>query len=298
VPPALKNCRWAGLLVDEWMKERLVDVLIPSQLMTLAHDMPVDEFVALAAPAGARICPSIYPRTSWTWPFTSSPAESSYAAPAARTASPELIRGAAANYWHMGATSFQLYNFNLPPDDMGYRAMRDLAAPGTLGRSSRVYAITPAYYLDSEDTYQYRKQIPAPAAPDGPLSLTILVGEKLTGSAAPPKPDYCGLRLGLRDADRATKLRVEFNGRVIHDGSLADRFTAVKSGAPPKLSGRQLAPTAYAQFPLEDLRLIRQGANAIEIAVEMPAEDGQITVVEAQLGVLYTRSLSELLFSL
>ncbi|MBL9200781.1 MAG: hypothetical protein JNL39_09760, partial [Opitutaceae bacterium] len=52
VPPTLKNCTWSGLAVEEWLGRRLIQTIIPAQTMTLAHDMPVDEFVRLARPAG------------------------------------------------------------------------------------------------------------------------------------------------------------------------------------------------------------------------------------------------------
>ncbi len=37
VPPAMHNCAWSGLDVGAWMRQGLVDVIIPAQLMTLAH---------------------------------------------------------------------------------------------------------------------------------------------------------------------------------------------------------------------------------------------------------------------
>src|SRR5690606_21001840 len=62
VPPALKNCAWAGLDIEAWVRQHLVDSIIPAQVMTLAHDMPIDEFVRLAKPEGIEVIGSLYGR--------------------------------------------------------------------------------------------------------------------------------------------------------------------------------------------------------------------------------------------
>ena len=291
VPPALKNCHWAGLEVEQWVERRLVDVLIPSQLMTLAHDMPVDEFVAIAKPAGCRVCPAIYPRTSWTWPFTNEHSPSSYTSPVSRVAPPELVRGAASNYWHLGATGFQLYNFNLPPDDRTYRVMRDLARPESLTRMSKVYAITPAYFLDHEDTYQYRKQIPLDLKAGQPHRLTLILGDSL----AAPRPDCCALRLGLRGVDREYEMVVSLNGQELHSGAVGDRLAAATGKAPANRRAHPPPPTAYLRLPINDPRALKHGANDLRVAAQRKQTDHPPMIVEVQLGVLYTRTYGEML---
>ena len=292
VPPALKNCHWAGLEIEKWMARRLVDVLIPAQLMTLAHDLPIDELVAIAKPAGCRVYPAIYPRTSWTWPFTREHSPSSYASPVSRVAPPELVRGAASNYWRLGAAGFQLYNFNLPPDDRTYRVMRDLARPESLTRMSKVYAITPAYYLDHEDTYQYRKQVPVDLKPDQPRELTLVLGDDLAAA----KPDYCALRLGLRGAGREHEVVVSLNGQELHSGKMDDRLAVVTGKAPANPRAHPPPPTAYLQLPVSDLGLLKLGANGLRVTAQCEQTDQLLMLVEAQFGVLYTRTYGEMLF--
>lgn len=292
VPPALKNCHWAGLEIEEWMERRLVDVLIPAQLMTLAHDMPIDEFVTIAKPAGCRVYPAIYPRTSWAWPFAHEHSPSSYTSPVSRVAPPELVRGAASNYWHLGAAGFQLYNFNLPPDDRTYRIMRDLARPESLTRTSKVYAITPSYFLDHEDTYQYRKQIPLDLGPGQPHRLTLVVGDALAGLT----PDCCALRLGVRGMDRQHEMVVSLNGHVLHSGTMGDRLVVVTGKAPANRRAHPPPPTAYLQLPVSDLGMLKRGANDLRLTARREKPDQPPTIVEAQLGVLYTRSYGAMLF--
>jgi len=246
VPPALKNCHWAGLQVEEWMKKGLVDVVIPSQLMTLAHDMPIDEFVAVAQQTGCKVYPSIYPRTSWTWPFTHDHSVRSYAGPASRAASPELIRGVASTCRHMGASGFQLYNFNLPTTDQHYRVMRDLASPAALTRMNKVYAITPAYYLDHEDSYQYRKQIPVDLVLGETTSLTLSVDE-LLGTL---NPDYCALRLGLVGIEPACKMLVKINGNRLLAGTVRKWLVAISGSRPKRQRAHPKPPAFYLQLPV------------------------------------------------
>ena len=88
MPPSLRNCRWAGLEVESWIERRLVDVVSPAQLMTLAHDMPVDEFVKLAKPVGCKVYPSLYPRTGYHWDLVREPSADHYAGRAPLQSSP------------------------------------------------------------------------------------------------------------------------------------------------------------------------------------------------------------------
>ena len=46
VPPGVDDCTTAGLEIERWMNEGLVDLVSPAQIMTLAGDMPIAELVA------------------------------------------------------------------------------------------------------------------------------------------------------------------------------------------------------------------------------------------------------------
>ena len=137
VPPSLADCHRMGYRIEDWMKPRIADVIIPSQLMTISHDMPIQEFVDLCRPAGAQVYPTIYPRTSYMWPFLRDPKPGDYPQRPVRLVTPELVRGAIANYRHEGAAGFQLYNFYLPADDWTYEIIRDAAAPLPLHDAAR-----------------------------------------------------------------------------------------------------------------------------------------------------------------
>jgi hypothetical protein len=255
------------------MQKRLVDVLIPSQLMTLAHDMPVDEFVALAKPVGCKVIPALYPRTSWMWPQGTN-----YAAPATRTATPDLLRGAAINYWHMGASGIQLYNFAIPPISVSLPALADIARP-SLPAKPRSYAITPAYYLDHEDSYEYRKQIPLKLTACQRSKLRLFVGENL--AAQDRTKLNCVLRLGFTGMQSASSMAVTINGHEVHSGPLGKLLLPMTGRIIPK----QLASTAYIHWAVEDPSVLRQGWNELAITVSEGPSTARVQIVEVQLTV-------------
>lgn len=296
VPPTMKSCRWAGLEVDKWIERRLVDVVLPSQLMTLAHDLPLEEFVKPAKASGCKVYPSLYPRTSYQWEFPRSADAGAYAMPAKRDVTPALVRGAAQNYWFLGADGFELFNFHhedmavRPFSDRLYRILRDLGGPGCLTLADKVFAVTPAYYLDHEDTYEARKQVPATLRDDTPQSFRLLVGEDLSAPLVSdgPKP-YVALRLGFAGVADSARLEVKLNGRV-PTGPISRKDMVVAAGSHPKGSS-----SVFAHLRLDDLTIVKQGNNEIILTVTGAGSDGaQLT--ELQLGVLYHREYLDMLY--
>lgn len=296
VPPTLKNCRWAGLEVEKWIQQRLVDVVCPSQLMTLAHDMPVDEFVKLAKPVGCKVYPSIYPRTSYQWEFSASPSSATYASPARREVTPMQVRGAAANYWHMGADGFELFNFHhedlaiRPLSDRFYRILRDLGDPNCLTLSDKIFAITPAYYLDHEDSYEYQKQVPAPLKEDEPLNLVLYVGENLADPSVRDVPPYVALRLGFAKLPEAASVEIRLNGRV-PVGSFTRQSMVAATGSHPPDAGDY-----FAHLRMDDHTIVKQGMNELSVTVRNIKDNPEIRLTEAQIGVIYNRQYLDLLY--
>lgn len=287
VPPALRNCAWSGLAVSEWISRRLVDVIIPSQLMTVAHCLPIEEFVALARPAGCRAYAAIYPRTHYTRPFVAAHSTCTYGNVPARHASVELIRGAVSNAFHAGADGCQLYNFNLPPTPEHVLMMQAMAHPDLLRDVSRIYAVTPAYFNDREDTYQYRKQIPATLEPDWAATFRLRVGHP-PATAGENKPTYCGLRIGFAsDPDPNLRIIVVLNQTTLKAGRLGWRLRSVaglRRGGGVHLP----ATAAYFQAEIPDLAALRPGTNTVSVTVKSgPKHPAQLTVTEMQLGILY-----------
>ncbi|MEN3941224.1 hypothetical protein WJU23_08015 [Prosthecobacter sp. SYSU 5D2] len=288
VPPALANCRWAGLEVARWCEERLVDVVIPAQVMTVSHDMPVDEFVQVAQPYGVQVYGSLYGRSGYQWPFSSVHDEGAYAQEVTRTPDAAQVLGAGMNQLHLGASGIQLYNFNFfnAGQDMMEGVTAGLLKPAIIQKGARRYQITQGYYLDKEDNYEYRKQIPAALLLGQTLRLKLLVGEDL--SKAMPEPGYVGLRLGLHGANKAYEdvaMTVAVNGRQLHIGPAASLLQVTRGKRHG--NGSHAPPTeAYVQWAVADRSLLRAGWNELEVTLTEGKPELPLQVVEAEIGVM------------
>lgn len=285
VPPALKNCAWSGLEVEKWMRERLVDVVILSPLMTLPHDMPIDEFVRIAKPAGVQVVGSVYGRGGYNWPFAANHQAAAYAMEVKREPDAAQVLGSILNQRQLGADGMQLFNFSFPADS----ASMEAAIKGGISRDpsgSRRYQVTQSYFHDSEDSYEYRKQLPVVLKAGEAAKLRLLIREDL--AKAVPKPDYVGLRLGLSGANKAfapLALRVVVNGHKLHEGDVGGQLvvtTGMRHG-----NGSHPPPTeAYVQWQVSDLSQLHTGWNDIEITLLPESLTRPLQLVELEVGVV------------
>ncbi len=271
VPPSVTDCTTAGLEVERWMREGLVDLVSPAQIMTLAGDMPIADLAALAKTTGVRLYPSLYPRTAWRLPFPPT-GDARYAGTAAgRDGTLEEIRGAAANYRAMGVDGFYLFNFynafgaTRPHDDRLYHVFRDLARPENLRGQSVIYAVTKSYYFDGPGSYAYGKQLPAKLPSAAPLRVTLEVAEDESTSPFPLR--ICEVRVGLRAVPEGARISVRLNGQILFEGptSAGARFVT-----------RQLVKTVpkqpdlaeeYLHLPIAEPAAVLRRANEFEISV-------------------------------
>ena len=285
VPPSLADCTTAGLDVERWMAERLVDLVSPAQIMTLAWDMPIVDLVALGRKHGVAVQPSLYPRHSWRLPFPTGTGPDRYVgARLSRDANLEEIRGAAAAYRALGVEGFYLFNFYnafgslRPHDDRLYRVFRDIARPENLAGQSKVFAVTKSYYNDGPGSYAYGKQLPAKLAADGTLSLMLSVGEQ--PAVAPFPRQAPELRLGFRSLPADAAIAVSVNGRALFAGrpAVGTRFS-VASVTGVAVRQRDAAED-YVHLPVPALPLLRRGANAVWVTVTGGSAATELTDLE------------------
>lgn len=287
VPPSTADCTFAGIEIGRWMREGLVDLVSPAQIMTLAGDMPIADLVTLGRETGVRVVPSLYPRASWRLPFPAAPAavENRYAgATVSREATLEEIRGAAAQYRQLGADGFYLFNFYnafgsaRPHDERLYRVFRDLARPEALAGQAKVFAVTKSYYNDGPDSYAYGKQLPATLGADGTLRVTLRIADE---PATTPFPlTACELRLGFRGLPAGAKVAVKVDGRPLADdaaGALARVSVAAVTGRAPRQP--DLAET-YVHVPLA--AALPSGERSFSIAVTGAEPTTRLTDLEVR----------------
>lgn len=267
VSPTLQNCTWSGLDIAGWMQHRLADAIIPAQLMTLAHDIPLDEFVRLAKPAGCEVIGSLYGRSGYIWPFAPQHDPYAYSAEVSRTPTAPQVLGAALNQRFLGASGLQIYNLIL-------HTQPDIVQALTTQQGTRRFLITQPYFQDCTDTYENRKQLPLRLEVGRRQSLRLLVGEEAAACTA-------WLRLGLHGAHPASgnvSLSVLINGHSLHEGPAGNVivFTTGKRHATAACP----ATAAYAQWPVPAKHL-RQGWN--EVGINLQQSTTALQVVETEI---------------
>lgn len=278
VPTSLRACGWVGLDVAAWASEGLIDVVIPAATMTLNHDVDYRSFAALTSPDGGPVVGgTVLPRTQFTWQMTATPDAASYSGTGYRETTPAHVRGAVMNARAGGAEVIEFYNINLPLSDAG-RALVDAAAAPRSG--PRIYAVTPAYYLDHTHTYEDRKQVPATLSPGDPQTLTLTVGESISSTAD------VHLRFGLRGiAETDRSLSVTLNGHDLGTFQLdADSVLAVTGTRSRPSSLHPADPDAYLQMAV-DPKHLRRGENTLKVDLLAAGVRAVVEVVEVQLAV-------------
>lgn len=276
VPPSLRNCHWSGLDVETWALEGLVDVVIPAQLMTIAHDKPVGEFVELLSPHGVAVMPSLYGRTQWNAPMTIDIPSAVPGEDFGRGVTPAQIAGVIINGLHQGADGFQMFNMGFPrrPDQL--RITDIINDPSLI--EERSYMVTAAYYLDHEDNYQYRKQIPLDLPAGETRTVTMMIGEDLSSEALLSTTRRT-LRVGFADPPVPdTRLRLAINGTDVYAGPIGDVLVPIV--------GPSRGATSYAYFSLDEAPVFRIGEN--DLAFTLTPSAAGVTgeeLVEIQLLV-------------
>jgi hypothetical protein len=286
VPPSLADSSAAGLEVEQWMAEGLVDLVSPAQIMTLAWDMPIADLVALGRQHGVRVHPSLYPRTSWRVPFPA-PAASRYAGGVVgRDASLEEIRGAARNYRALGVDGFYLFNFYnafgsvRPHDSRLYRVFRDLARPENLEGQTAVYSVTKSYYFDGPNSYAYGKQLPAKLASGSELRLSLPVGEDPKAATFPLRS--ADLRIGFRALAPESNVVVTLNGRTLFSGLPASGARFVTREFVTKPSRQPDLAEEYLHVALSNEAVIAPGLNDFRVSVVGGSKPVEVTDLEVR----------------
>ena len=286
VPPSVTDCTTAGLEVERWITEGLVDLVSPAQIMTLAGDMPISDLVALGKRHGVHIHPSLYPRTGWRLPFPPEGMNRYSGTAVGREGTLEEIRGAAANYRAMGVDGFYLFNFYnafgaaRPHDDRLYHVFRDLARTENLRGQSAVYAVTKSNYFDGPGSYAYGKQLPGKLAPGITSRIVLSTSENL--SAGPFPLLACELRVGLRALPEGARVAIALNGKPLFEGPTSSGARVVTKQlvkTPPRQPDQA---EEYLHVPLTAGLMPVHGANEFSITVAGAIKPVEITDLEVR----------------
>jgi len=131
VPQSIVECDYLGFDLKTWIKEGLVDYIVPSDFMHTDTNMKTDIFVKLAKGTNCKIYPAIHPRISQDGPNEHH-----------RQMKLENFRAAAQNFYGYGADGVSPYNYNIRPAALEWlRELRDLEEINSHDRHYLFYAV-------------------------------------------------------------------------------------------------------------------------------------------------------------
>ncbi|MAV34235.1 MAG: hypothetical protein CMJ59_02145 [Planctomycetaceae bacterium] len=199
VPHTLDLCQHYGFDLGSWMKENLVDYVVPaSPDRYFQFDIPLGEFLELAGRTGSA-CRVI-------------------AGPDSYRATPSMYRAAMSNYYHMGQRDTYLFNFftaradqreYYPFGDEDYALLRDLKSPVTLwGR--------PKHFM-SAGWFPGRSLKLAEAA--RPYHVDLYVGDDLPLGRAENILKTAHLQMAVQGLPVEAALEVRLNGQLLPSDS-------------------------------------------------------------------------------
>ena len=109
VPQTLEECEYLGLDVATWIKEGLVDYVVPSDFMHTDTNMKTEDFVKLAKGSNCKVYPAIHNRISLDGP------NEHY-----RLMTLANMRAAAQNFYGFGADGISPYNYQFAFERRAY----------------------------------------------------------------------------------------------------------------------------------------------------------------------------------
>ena len=126
VPQTLEECEYLGLDVATWIREGLVDYVVPSDFMHSDSNMKVEDFVKLAKGAHCKVYPAIHPRISQDGPNEHH-----------RVMTLSNFQAAVQNFYGFGADGISPYNYDVSPTALGW--LSQLRYPEEINRRDRHY---------------------------------------------------------------------------------------------------------------------------------------------------------------
>ena len=199
VPPHLAQCLEMGLDVPDWIRQGLVDLVVPMSSGYLDMTADVEVFVALARRTNCKVAGGLeyYVR--------------GYMKPEQRgitQASIQMLRAGAASFWERGVDAIYLFNYDchgpFPFRDEKRQALKEIHDPTRLAGTDQRYFVTTEMNLRLPAGAGY-KQLPQELKTSGSSStFTLFVGDDVPTAATKQDPRRCRLLLRTSLPEQAT----------------------------------------------------------------------------------------------
>jgi len=270
VPQTLEECDYLGFDLASWIKEGLVDYVVPSDFMYTDFNIKVEEFVKLTEGTDCKVYPAVHPQLCRDG--------------GARRATLADYRAAAQNFDAYGAAGLQTYNYALA--ELGY--LPQLRVSQTISQGDRRYRFYPLW-PDYTVTYMYTTRDVKDGRPvldrseaDPQGSQQFRVAEDLSNRKLRATLRFKAVGLAENEA-----LEIQLNGIRIPDKDIRHIFDA---NGQNEEQGRVLAP--FYLYVIDIPRgmpepLIINGDNELTVRL-IPAEgqsEGTVTIDELEVYV-------------
>jgi len=282
VPQTLEECRALGFDVAAWIKEGLVDYLVPSDFFYTDFNTKVEEYVALTEGTDCGIYPAIHPILCWE--------------NKSRLMTLANYRAAAHNFYARGAAGISPFNYMYSWDkrrSAGYigsglmwpaalGCLRELRDPGEVNERDRHYLFYALWRQPSESGFRHDERIVLDrATPDAKGATRLRVCEDLSDPNLRATLQFKAT--GMREDE---SLEIALNDRPVPEESVTRVFHA---DGQTKYEGRQL-PAFFlhiVDFPRGAADpLITSGDNTLAVRPKSEAPgEGTITIDELEVYV-------------
>lgn len=276
VPNNVPGAMNLGLDVATWIREELVDIVVPSAFFNADLEEDMRPWVEMARDTPVRINPAI--EEAYRAGHTAGVTRTFYNPPVYLPLSVDMICAVAARHYSHGVDGMYTFNFFGTAPSYNYdnrQALDDISSPLRLQYQNKRYVVQRTH-----DTFRECLPDPRqiPARVDGqPRTITIEVADDLEAAGARTKQVL--LHVHLQNLTVADQLEVKFNGDVLvcdnpmEPGGYNTRSTSWQNFSVPQSAVRRGNNDVT-------LRLVRQNER---LARELPIE-----IADMELAIEYS----------
>lgn len=277
VPASIEGCLSIGLDVQEWIRQGIVDVLIPQTLSgpeLLNHNADFRPFVEAAKDSECRINAAL---------------QSHIDSDRLAEATTEMIRGAACNYWDQGIDGLYLAHWfgNWPYDATFYEKLRELPHPEVMAPKDKFYYVptTTGRYREPRLEPGLSMQLPVDLNVGTPVHVMLAVSDDLSHWDTVGRVHEVMLRLRIMNTTELDRLTVRFNGEVLPESLLRKINEMYRMSAPRYRTGSGY----WFIYRLDQAHWPNRGDNVIEVTLTRrdPELSSQIFIRDVELETKY-----------
>jgi hypothetical protein len=252
VYPAEEQNLGIGMDVRTWMREGLIDLVVPNPPgQMFCPEMDIRWLLDAAGEAG-----------TWVYvPLGREPYDDRHQSPTI-----EMRRAAATNFHAMGADGVYLSDLKWPHDNDSHQALRELGDPDIYARKSKQYLVP--VREAKPDEYAPERHLPRELEEGVGAAVPFLVGDRLRDAEAVAEIDRVELRVRIVQYCPEDELAFAFNGteitpaRTSHFYGGLVSYGAARGGLPERIDTHY-----WFSFDLPSAQVL-EGVNELQVVLK------------------------------